>query len=528
MAGNIMSEIENFKGPALFQAILDAIPVPIFYKDIAYRYQGCNQAFLDYIGLTKEQILGRTAFDIAPTDLAEKYMEMDRKLFENPGKQSYEGSVVYAADKKRHDVVFHKATFRDADGNVIGLVGIMFDITERKQTEEQCQQTLQELKTTQQYVIRQERLSALGQMASGIAHDFNNSLTPIIGFADLLLQVPQQLKDLDRAKESIRRIKTAAQDAANTVKRLREFYRRRSNDNFQAVQLNKIVQETILLTEPLWKSQMEATGKKINIATKLETIPEFLSSPSELREILTNLILNAVDAIPQNGTITITTQISTQWAILTIADNGMGMSEEIKRRCLEPFFTTKGDKGSGLGLAVVYGIIQRHHGQLDIESKVGQGTSFTIRLPMQIPKEDNPKQPMDSPNFCMQVLIIDNNQNTSAVLQAYLTADYHSWQQAKNGQEALQKVQEHHFDMVIANQAVLTLNQDQLAIAIKQIQSKLPIIMIADAYDTFDEQLPAGVDWIIQRPLSFNQLREAILQARQYATNVSQTIPKQK
>lgn len=504
---------------SFFQAILDAIPVPLFYKDTMYRYQGCNQAFLAYIGLTREQLIGKTPLDIAPSDLAKRYMEMDRQLFEHPGKQTYESSVVYASDHKRHDVIFYKATYCNANGVVMGLVGLILDITETKQTENQYHQTLLELQTTQQYVIRQERLNALGQMASGIAHDFNNSLTPIIGFADLLLQVPQQLQDLDRARECIKNIKTCAQDAANTVKRLREFYRRRSNNAMQATQLNNIVQETISLTEPLWKNEMQRAGKPIQIITQLGILPEFLSSPSEIREILTNLILNATDAMPHGGTITITTKIQGRWATLMVADNGVGMSEEIRRRCLEPFFTTKGDKGSGLGLAAVYGIVQRHCGQLEIESKVGQGTCFTIRLPMQPTKEEDDSQRFAPPNFCMQILIVDDNPNTSAVVQAYLNTDLHAWQLAKSGREALQKLRQHHFDMVITEQSMSDMDGEQLAAIIKHELGAIPVVMITGFSEKFGDDLPFGVDSLIQKPLSLHQLRETIFHIRHDQVN---------
>ena len=254
----------------------------------------------------------------------------------------------------------------------------------------------------QQRVMQQERLHALGTMASGVVHDFNNLLCPIIGYTELLLSDPKVWNDREQAALFLQTIHTAAHDAASTVQRLREFYREREEAEMpEYVSLPELVEQALALTQPKWKYQAQANGVSIRIATDLQAVPPIPGNGVELREVLSNLIFNAVDAMPQGGAITIRTRMGVSeyermgdktptlpnahtppHVVLEVSDTGVGMSAEVRRRCLEPFFTTKGAQGSGLGLSVVCDIVQRHGGTIEIESAVGRGTCFIIRLPI--------------------------------------------------------------------------------------------------------------------------------------------------
>ncbi len=268
-------------------------------------------------------------------------------------------------------------------------MAVVRDITERVRLEEELRDAnsklhdaLRELQQTQDQIVRQERLNALGQMASGVVHDFNNTLTPIIGFSALLLQRPALLEDRETALNYIRRCNAAAQDAARIVNRLREFYRPREQaEAFAPLDLNTVVERALATTEYVWKNQAGARGQPIAIVQDLWPSPKVLGNEGELTEVMTNLILNAVDAMPQGGQITLRTRFNGDRVSLEVADTGIGMREEVRARCFEPFFTTKGDKGTGMGLAVAYGVIQRHGGVIDVASEVGKGTTFSIHLP---------------------------------------------------------------------------------------------------------------------------------------------------
>ena len=252
-------------------------------------------------------------------------------------------------------------------------------------TNTELEKTLSELKTTQQQVIQQERLSAIGQMASGIAHDFNNTLTPILGFSDLLLERPGLLDNKVETRRFLQLLRTSAQDAANVVNRLREFYRPLDkNEEFPVVDLATLAAQAISLTEPKWRGQAQASGITIHIETNFQPVPAVSGDESAIREVLTNLIFNAVDAMPSGEVITLETVVENNRAVIRVSDTGSGMTEAVRQRCLEPFFS-RGKHGTGLGLSMVYGIVERHRGEIVVESAPGKGTTFVIRLPFAKP-----------------------------------------------------------------------------------------------------------------------------------------------
>ncbi|HZI89764.1 MAG TPA: two-component regulator propeller domain-containing protein, partial [Candidatus Polarisedimenticolia bacterium] len=255
---------------------------------------------------------------------------------------------------------------------------------ELAESNRKLEKTMEELRHAQGRLVQQERLRALGQMASGVTHDFNNALTPILGFTDFLLARPQILEDREKTLAYLANVNTAAKDASQVVKRLREFYRPRDEaEVFPLVSIDAILRQAVSLTQPKWKDQAQARGVSIEVATELKPTPLIPGSESALREMLTNMIFNAVDAMPQGGTITLRSRVREGWIVIEVADTGTGMTEEVRARCLEPFFTTKGEEGTGLGLPMVYGIVGRHGGTIEIDSAPGRGTTFRALLPVE-------------------------------------------------------------------------------------------------------------------------------------------------
>jgi signal transduction histidine kinase len=246
------------------------------------------------------------------------------------------------------------------------------------------QHALDDLQAAQRQVLHQERSNAFSQMAGGVVHDFSNALMAIIGYSEMLIAADgRNLSDKATALEYLGIINTAGRDAAEIVSRLRDFYRPRSDsDLFEPLDLNQIVNEAVLLTKPKWKRQPTDESKPISVETELGEIAPIHGNAAELREMLTNLIFNAADAMPDGGVITLrTSQPNDVEVALEVQDTGSGMTAEVQARCLDPFFTTKGDAGTGLGLAMVLGIVQRHKASIDIESQPGEGTTFCITLP---------------------------------------------------------------------------------------------------------------------------------------------------
>ena len=414
---------------------------------------------------------------------------------------------------------------KDAHGRIVGASKIARDITKRKHTDEALQDAnrrlqvaLAELKDTQQRVIQQERLGALGTMASGIAHDFNNALAAILGFSELLLYRPDCLNDKEKAHRYIEMMNTAAKDAGDVVNRLREFYRHREEGEvFVPVDINRLVEDAVSLTEPKWKAQAEASGISIAVEKDLQKIPTIAGNAANLREMLTNLIFNAVDAMPRGGTITIRTRRDNDQVVLEIGDTGTGMTEETRRRCLEPFFTTKGERGTGLGLSMVYGIVQRHEGEIDIQTAVGQGTTFIIRLPHHTTKLSSQPERVDKPASqapSFRILVVDDEPLTGKVIGEYLKLDGHTVEIAGNGGGGLETFRKGHFDLVIVDRAMPDMSGDQVASTIKALSPTTPIIMLTgfgSMMDAADEK-PASVDLVVGKPVTIADLRRALME----------------
>src|SRR5207248_1215146 len=249
------------------------------------------------------------------------------------------------------------------DGKTTGVLGIAHDITEHKQERERA--------------ARADKLRALGQLASGVAHDFNNSLAAILGRAQLVLR---RVKDEELVR-SLGIIVTAAEDAASTVRRIQTFARKSVAADLEFLDLPALLRDAIEITRTRWENEALAAGLNIDVTLNAEESVAAMGNASELREVFVNLIVNAVDAMPDGGSLKICCQRHGARVHLRFADSGMGMTEEVRERVFEPFYTTKGVHGTGLGLAVSYGIIERHEGMISVESQLRKGTSFHIDLP---------------------------------------------------------------------------------------------------------------------------------------------------
>lgn len=246
----------------------------------------------------------------------------------------------------------------------------------------QLEHALDDLTAAQRQMLNQARLSAFAEMAGGVVHDFSNALMAVIGYSQILLGSDgRALADRETALEYLRIINVAGRDAEEVVSRLRDFYRPRAAAESQVVDLKEVLHRSVLMTQLKWKDPNRPKGTEIGVALELQHLPRMRGNPAELREMMTNLIFNAVDAMPNGGALTLRTSGAGGTVTLEVADTGCGMSAEVRARCLDPFFSTKGDKGTGLGLAMVFGIVQRQQGQIEIDSTPGLGTTFRITLP---------------------------------------------------------------------------------------------------------------------------------------------------
>lgn len=394
------------------------------------------------------------------------------------------------------------------------------EVAERRKAEEATSAsnrhlvaTLAELRAAQEEMIQHERMQALGRMANGIAHDFNNSLAPILGFSELLLMKPETLADLPKARNYLEMIHSAAKSSARVVRRLREFYRyREPGEVLTPVAMNEVVQLAVALTEPRWKDQALAEGTHIDIRTELAAVPTIQANEAEIREILVSLIFNAADAIRERGTITLRTDLRAERLVVTVTDDGVGMTEDVRARCLEPFFSTKTDRGSGLGLGSVYGVVRRHHGTIDIQSAPDAGTTVTVSFPLQqeAAAPTTPSAPPASPT--LRILVVEDEELVREVLEVYLSEDHHIVTTAVNGRDGLEKFRAGKFDLVMTDRSMPEMNGDAFAAAIKNLRPRQPVLLLTGFGDLMNGvgERPPGVDLVVTKPFTLDSLRAAI------------------
>ena len=471
-----------------------------------------------------------------------------------------DGEMVYVADTGRMELGLPKKTaeagYRSAvgvplviEGKTFGLLVFMrremdaFSRAERDfirglsahvalaihqaQLYQDLQKAYNDLRRSQQSLMQQERLKALGQMASGIAHDINNALSPVIGFADLITQIEPGLSN--DAKKHLLYIKTAGEDIAHIVKRLREFYRpRNEREPLQAINLGILSKQVIDMMQPRWRDIPQANGINIEMRQELgEVAPEFAGIESEVREALTNLILNAVDALPRGGAITVRTSAterpvnngdSSMHAVLEVSDTGVGMDELTQKRCLEPFFSTKGKRGTGLGLAMVYGVVERHQGKIEIESAIGKGTTMRLLFPVrnlaifatsEASESDQPPPPM-------RILCIDDEPALRLLIQEMLIRDGHNIEMADGGQAGIDAFRsavqrKAPFDVVVTDLGMPMVDGNAVARTIKK-ESSTPVIMLT-GWGVFlknDGDVPSEVDGILSKPPRIKEIRSML------------------
>jgi signal transduction histidine kinase/CheY-like chemotaxis protein len=394
-------------------------------------------------------------------------------------------------------------------------------------------QAYEELRRTQEAVVQQERLRALGQMASGVAHDVNNALTPIVGYCDVLNGMTPKLPD--GALRSLKVIKKSGEDIARIVARMREFYRRRDDaEPLTRVNINQIVEEVIELTRPRWRDLSQRDGISINVESKLALgLPSLLGDPAELREALTNLIFNAVDALPRGGTITLATRAAADIVLkhtdtprkqvqIEVRDNGVGMDEKTRQRCLEPFFSTKAKHGgTGLGLAMVYGMVQRHEGAITISSVPEQGTCIQLTFPVR--EHAAPAVAQPAPRICrqrsMHVLCIDDEMIVREILNDSLSTFNHRVTVASSGKlgvelfrDAIMKNQP--YEAVITDLGMPEMDGHQVARLIKAESPFTPVIMLTGwgAMMKEEGETAPEVDAIIAKPAQIDELNNLLLE----------------
>jgi signal transduction histidine kinase/CheY-like chemotaxis protein len=412
---------------------------------------------------------------------------------------------------------------KDPGGLVRNVIVMHEDVTEEKRAADATRAVTAELSQVKHAVLQQERLRALGQMAGGIAHDINNAISPAAMYIETLLEQDKTLNP--RARERLTIVQQAIAAVVQTVARLREFCRpREAQAAREAVDLNEVIRQSAALTRARWETM--AQGRGIAIKTELDLadgLPTVLGSESEIRDAVVNLIFNAVDAMPGGGTITLQTRALGTGASIEVRDTGIGMDEHTRRRCLEPFFSTKGEHGNGLGLAMVYGMLKRHGGEIEILSELDRGTTMRLLFSADGTREERqlstapPQGASTGASTGARILLADDDPMLLESLRATLEADGHHVMTADDGQSAIDAFEAADkagapFAVVITDFVMPIVDGRKVSTAVNQMRPGTPVIMLTawgNRMRAQDDTLPY-VDHIMAKPANLAELRTTL------------------
>ena len=480
-----------------YRNILESMQDGYFETDLAGNFTFVNDAGGRNLGYSREELIGMSYRQYTDEKGA-------RELYQTFNGVYRTGEPVKVIDveivRKDGAKVFSEISvslIRDSEGEPIGFRGIDRDVTERKRMEEQ--------------LLQAEKLRAVGEMASGVAHDFNNALAAILGNTQLMLH---SVKD-EEFKESLKTIEKVARGSAQTVRRLQDFTRRKVHQELYKLNVNSIVKDAIEIAKPSWRDEAQSKGMSIEMVSDFEDIAPVAGSASELREVITNMVFNAIEAMPEGGRVEIRTFQRDARDYIQISDTGMGIKEEVRKKIFEPFFTTKPFSNTGLGLSMSYGIIKRMGGEIDVESKVGQGTTFTISLPIcfeAMEEEVTAITPSPPPVIKKgkeaRILVIDDEESVRSVLSRILTQVKHQVNVAKDGEEGIRLFHEGEFDIVLTDLGMPGMSGWDVCKAIKKISPQTPVGMITGwGMEIGEEKMKeAELDFLISKPFDFKQI----------------------
>lgn len=489
-----------------YRNLFDTANEGIVIADKNNKIVNVNKRAAEILGYEQDELLGKPATIIMPA----RYQQVDENALRRilTTGESYTRGKVFEIGVLRKDGVEipAEATYSVLKmGESFIFTMIFRDITERKNLENR--------------LIQSERLNALGDMARGVAHDFNNLLATILGRVQLLkikLGMEQDIEKRDFKKyllDGLEVVERTALEGAKVVKRIQDFTQVSSEiPILSEIQVNELVEDIIEYVKPKLKETKVSLGREIKILPKLS--PELSpvnGNPSELREVLLNIINNSIDAMPEGGVITIETSWGEGFILLTIKDTGIGMSESVKGRVFDPFFTTKGPKSAGLGMSVSFGIIKRHHGEITVESEEGRGTSVTIKLPISQIKESQQEvssHPQTETEKRVKILVIDDEEGVRNLLQELFETEGYEVAIASDGEEGLKLFKNGAFDMVFTDLGMPGVSGWEVAKEIKRLNTQTQVMLITGWGVQVDEEEKRahGVDFVINKPFNLKEI----------------------
>jgi PAS domain S-box-containing protein len=481
-----------------------------------------NEAMENMMGYARNELLGKHSSVLTMNDKKhrDKVHKNLAKLFEEGAVYGYEG-IWQGKDGEHIFTESNLSLLKDKEGTILGGVSFTRDITEKKKFED--------------VLLQAEKLKSLGELAGGVAHDFNNILAAILGRVQLLrikIDTPPHKQERRKTTVSLRKgleiVEKAALDGAETVRRIQEFSRRREDDkHFTEIDINNVIADSLEFTKVRWKDDAETRSIIINIKKDFSPLAPIAGSAPELREVFTNLINNAIDAMPQGGNIKIKTLMDNSHVVITLDDTGVGITRSIRDRIFDPFFTTKGPKSTGLGMSVSYGIISRHRGTIKAGSVKGRGATITVQLPkLEEAIEAKEKKSTLKNDNKGKILIIEDEEDVRHLLKDILAEDGHEVKTASNGNKGIELFKKKQFDLVFTDLGMPGISGWQVAQKIKKLNDMIPVTLITGWKIQFKESelKKRGVDFIVNKPFKVEQILNAVQEGLALKTNGKKSI----
>jgi PAS domain S-box-containing protein len=482
---------QRYRG--IFEAATDALLV----VDQGGEILEANPAACDLLGYPRDALVGMSAETLLAEDVRARYDSFLQDTMRS--EQVRIEAQLVCQDGKTVPVEAHGAVLTRHDTSRLLLV--LHDMSEQVKA--------------QQALVRSEKLDVLGRMAAGIAHDFNNILVSIRGYADIALMDLSSHAEMVRS--DIEHILTGAGDAAEAIRRLQSLYRQADDtSDFGLLHLDSLVTEALALTQPQWKDQPQARGVTIDVVRDLLPTAPVVGNASELRRVLANLIVNAIDAMPDGGRLTLATGEDEGWCCVRVSDTGSGIAPEQAEHIFEPFFTTKGGKGSGLGLTVSQNIVERHGGTIAVSGGAGRGATFTVRLPATVERAPTGEPPQDRVAVpigrSLRVLVVDDEASVRLLLSRLLMRDGHIVREASGGREALNLLRTYPFDLLITDLGMPEVSGHLVAQCARDTQPSVPIILSTGWGETIspDQLRTLGATALLAKPFTYDDLLHAM------------------
>lgn len=478
------AEEEASKHRAFLASLADLAPDEIYTLDSQRRFTWMNKRAEVDSGLTPSVLLGQEFSMIVSAESTDE-ANLAAQCTLGGEEQQFELRTI-CTDGRVRCMDAHTSPLWH-DGSITGVMVFMSDITERKLAQERA--------------ARSDKLRALGELAAGVAHNLNNSLTVIQGRAQLLLM---RSSENEGNKKSLEVITQAVADCSQTLRRLLDFSRRNTTRISAPVDLSELVTSSVEIARPKW--QAESTNRTGTIEVNIDAPRpiQTLGDSAELREVVLNMIFNAVDAMPQGGTIQIGTRVEGKTARFWVADTGAGMSQEVITRIFEPFYTTKGERGTGLGLSASHGIVENHGGDINVTSEPGKGTRFETILPLHeaAPPASAVAATAENGHQPARVLVVEDEERVRTLLKDAFSAEGHQVTEAATGAEAIEQLDSNKFDLVVCDLGLPELSGLHVARWVKEFRPELPVI-IATGYSEMisaEDHEKARIDEVIRKP----------------------------